>query len=83
MTEPVAYTAEHLRGAIERPPVAELGVEVTIDGEGRIRVSGPVSCEEQRAAVVALVRREAPGAVVLDDLAVSTRPPDGTVERLA
>jgi hypothetical protein len=82
VSEPVAYTVEHLRAAIERPPVAELGVEITIDAAGRIRLAGPVCSDEQRAAVVAAVRAGAPGAVVVDDLSVSHRPPEDTIEVL-
>ena len=83
MSEPAAYTAEHVRAAIERPPVAELGIEVSIDGDGRIRLAGPVCSDEQHAAVLDAVRRQAPGAVIIDQVSVSHRPPDGTVEPLS
>jgi hypothetical protein len=82
MTEPITYTLEHLRAAIEQPPVAELGIELTVDGEGRVLVAGPVSCEEQRAAVVDAVRAHAPGTVVVDHLTVAHRRPDPTVEEI-
>jgi hypothetical protein len=83
MTEPTAYTVEHLRDAVARPPVAELGIEISIDAEGRVRLSGSVCSDEQRASVVEAVRREAPSAVVVDGLTVSHRPPDDTVEEVS
>jgi hypothetical protein len=42
-----------------------------------------VCSDEQRAAVVDAVRREAPEAAVVDDLEVRHRPPDATVEELS
>jgi hypothetical protein len=77
MTEPTAYTVEHLRDAVARPPVAVLGIEISIDAEGRVRLSGSVSSDEQRASVV-----EAPSALVVDGLTVTHRPPDDTVEEV-
>ena len=83
MTEPAAYTAEHIRQAIEQPPVAELGLDIDIDADGRIRLSGALSSDEQRAAVLDAVRRIDPAASVVDDLSVCHRPADGTVEELS
>lgn len=82
MTEPSPYALEHLREAIGRPPVAELGIELTVDGDGRLHLAGPVSCDEQRAAVVDAVRAEVPGTVIVDHLTVVHRPPDPTVEEI-
>jgi hypothetical protein len=83
VTEPSTYELEHLRAVIERPPVAELGIELTVDGAGRVHLAGPVSCDEQRAAVVEAVRDAAPDREVVDDLTVAHRPPDTTVEEIA
>jgi hypothetical protein len=82
VTEPSTYVLEHLRAVIEQPPVAELGIELTVDGGGRVHLAGPVSCDEQRAAVVDAVRHAAPEMDVVDDLTVVHRPPDPTVEEI-
>jgi hypothetical protein len=82
MTEPSTYALEHLREAIGQPPVAELGIELTVDGDGRLHLSGPVSCDEQRTAVVEAARAGAPGTEVVDHLTVVHRPPDPTVEEI-
>jgi hypothetical protein len=83
VTEPAAYTAEHIRTAVEQPPVAELGLEICIDADGRVHLSGIVPSEEQRAAVLSAVRGVDPDVTVVDGLAVSHRPPDGVVEQLS
>ena len=83
MTEPAAYALERLRVAIQQPPIAELAIEVSIDGDGRLHLTGPLSCEAQRAAVLELARAEQPDRPVVDAMVVAHRPPDPTIEVIA
>jgi hypothetical protein len=80
MTEPDAYALERLRAAIQRPPVAELAIEVTLDGEGRLHLSGPLSSEAQRGAVLGVARSEQPDRQVVDAMVTPHRPADPSVE---
>ena len=80
MTEPAAYALERLRCAIQQPPIAELAIEVSIDGEGRLHLEGPLSCESQRTAVLDLARAEQPERAVVDAMVVPHRPADPSVE---
>ena len=80
MTEPAAYALERLRCALQQPPIAELAIEVTIDGEGRLHLAGPLSDESQRAPVLELARAEQPDRLVVDAMVVPHRPPDPSVE---
>ena len=59
---------------------AELAIEITIDGEGRLHLAGPLSSEAQREAVLGLVRAEQPDRTVVDAMVVPHRPPDPSVE---
>jgi hypothetical protein len=76
------YAAEHLRDVLRRPPIAELGIEVSILDDGRIRLEGPVSSNEQHAAVLDVMRSATAGATLVDDLTVEHRPPSTEPEVL-
>ena len=80
MTEPVAYALERLRSALQQTPVAELAIEVSIDCEGRLHLTGPLSSEAQREVVVQLARAEQPDRILIDAMVVPHRPADPSVE---
>lgn len=75
--EPAAYLSERIRGALAGDRrVNELDVQVTIAG-GRIFLNGHVATVERRDAITAIVREIAPGALVANEVTVTTlREPD-------
>jgi hypothetical protein len=58
------------RALAEDPRTAELGVEVSVDGE-TVALRGEVACPARRAEVLAVVRENADGRVLRDDLRVA------------
>lgn len=73
MSEPTSYRLQRVRALLEAPPVAELGLDVHLDGDGRVHVAGMVSSDEQRRAVLDALDAAPEVEVVVDELVAGHR----------
>jgi len=76
-TEPTAYLVERVREClIHDPEIGELDVHVAIDGN-RVVITGNVSTEQRREAVVRAVHGCLPDHEIRNDTTVSDYPEGG------
>ncbi|MFF4011980.1 BON domain-containing protein [Streptomyces sp. NPDC001717] len=81
-TDTVEYRVERLRSRLAREDVSELGVRVEVRGAGLL-LSGSVSDQDTRAAVLRIAAEELAGLHWQEDLTVNHAEPPLHAEELS